>query len=105
MFSEQPGRRALTAAALLRSHKAQLRSMGLILDTEVDRVTSRIRSCVSRDRSPQRPAACNCMSRVHSAMRLRATRRLLLQPGVRLYMRSPGLRLRCMKPLRLRWWW
>jgi hypothetical protein len=88
VFGDQPGRRALTAAALLRSHKAQLRSW-IILDTDVDRYVAYQILRIAIDRSVR------LQLYVQGAQRdaLRATRRLL-RSLARLYMRSPGLRLR-----------
>jgi hypothetical protein len=88
LFRAEPGRRPLTAATLLRTHKARLRA-GLIRDTGVDRYLAHQILRIAIDRSvrlglyvqgPQRNA-------------LRATR-AMLRRLVRVYMRSPGLRLR-----------
>lgn len=88
VFSDQPGRRALTAAALLRSHKARLRAW-IILDTDVDRYVAHQILRIAIDRSAR------LQLYVQGAQRdaLRATRSLL-RSLARLYMRSPGLRLR-----------
>jgi hypothetical protein len=88
VFTTEPGARGLTAAALLRSNKAQLLT-SMIRATGVDRYAAYqvLRTAIDRGarlrlyvRGPQRAS-------------LRATR-TMLRRMVRLYMRSQGLRLR-----------
>ncbi|HEY2418264.1 MAG TPA: putative zinc-binding metallopeptidase [Steroidobacteraceae bacterium] len=88
VFSDEPGRRALTAAALLRSHKAQLRSW-IILDADVDRYVAHQILRIAIDRSARLQLYVQGTQRAA----LRASRSLL-RGLARLYMRSPGLRLR-----------
>jgi hypothetical protein len=88
VFGSEPGRRPVAAATLLRNHKPQLRA-AIIRDTGVDRYLAHqvLRIAIDRSvrlalfvRGPQRDA-------------LRAAR-AMLRSLVRLYLRSPGLRLR-----------
>jgi hypothetical protein len=88
VFSAQPGPRALTAATLLRAHKARLLA-SIIRSTGVDRYGAHqvLRIAIQRSERLQLYVA--------GAQReaLRRTR-AMLRRLVRLYMRSPGLRLR-----------
>jgi hypothetical protein len=88
VFSAQPGRRALTAATLLRAHKPQLLAH-LMRATGVERYAAHqvLRTAIERGerlrlyvRGPQRVAL--------------SAARHMLRRMVRLYMRSQGLRLR-----------
>lgn len=88
VFHTEPGRRPLSAASLLRAHKARLRST-IICDTGVDRYVAHQVLRIAIDRSAR------LRLYVHGRQRdaLRATR-IMLRRLVRVYMRSPGLRLR-----------
>ena len=88
VFHAEPGRRPLSAASLLRSHKARLRG-AIIRDTGVDRYVAHQVLRIAIDRSAR------LQLYVHGRQRdaLRATRGMLRRL-VRVYMRSPGLRLR-----------
>ncbi|HEY1724192.1 MAG TPA: putative zinc-binding metallopeptidase [Steroidobacteraceae bacterium] len=88
VFSDEPGRRALTAATLLRAHKPQLLAH-LMRTTGVERYAAHqlLRTAIERGerlrlyiRGPQRAA----LSAARNTLRRMA----------RLYMRSQGLRLR-----------
>jgi hypothetical protein len=88
VFRAAPGRRALSAASLLRAHKAQLLS-AVIRDTGVDRYVAHQVLRIAIDRSVRLRLF------VHGRQReaLRAAR-AMLRGLTGLYMRSPGLRLR-----------
>ena len=88
VFQQQPGRRALTAAGLLRAHKAGLRS-ALMRDADVDRYVAHQVLRIAIDRS----ARLRLFAQGRQRDALRAARRMLRRLA-RLYMRSPGLRLR-----------
>jgi hypothetical protein len=88
VFTTEPGARALTAAALLRSNKAQLLT-SIIRTTGVDRYAAHqvLRTAIDRG------ARLRLYVRGSQRAALRATR-TMLRRMVRLYMRSQGLRLR-----------
>jgi hypothetical protein len=88
VFSAEADRRALSAASLLRSHKVPLRAW-VIRETEVDRYVAHQILRIAIDRSQR------LQLYVQGAQRdaLRETR-TMLRSLARLYMRSPGLRLR-----------
>ncbi len=87
VFSGTPGRRGLTAAALLRAHKARLRA-AIERDTEADRYAAHQILRIAIERSGR--------LRLYVAGPQRQTLRhvrTMLRSLARLYMRSPGLRL------------
>ncbi|MFI4895767.1 MAG: putative zinc-binding metallopeptidase [Steroidobacterales bacterium] len=88
VFGSEPGRRELTAATLLRSHKACLRSW-VIRDTEADRYVAHQILRIAIERSVR----LRLYVRGAQRQALRAVR-TMLRSLARLYMRSPGLRLR-----------
>ncbi len=88
VFQQQPGRRALTAAGLLRAHKAQLHA-AVMRDSGVDRYVAHQVLRIAIDRS----ARLQLFAQGRQRDALRAARRML-RSLARLYMRSPGLRLR-----------
>jgi hypothetical protein len=88
VFASQPGRRGLSAASLLRAHKAELRAT-LIRDTGSDRYIAHQVLRIAIERSAR------LQLYVHGPQRdaLRASRRML-RNLTRFYLRSAGLRLR-----------
>jgi hypothetical protein len=88
IFHSEPARRAVTAATLLRTHKARLRE-AVIRDTGVDRYVAHQILRIAIDRS----ARLTLYVRGSQRSSLREAR-AMLRKLVRLYMRSPGLRLR-----------
>jgi len=88
VFSSAPGRRALTAAALLRAHKARLRA-AIERDTEADRYAAHQILRIAIERSGR----LRLYVRGSQRQTLRHARSML-RSLARLYMRSPGLRLR-----------
>jgi hypothetical protein len=88
VFSVEPGRRALTAATLLRAHKARLLA-STIRSTGVDRYGAHqvVRIAIERSERLQLYVTGSQRDALRSA-------RSMLCRLVRLYMRSPGLRLR-----------
>jgi len=88
LYDGKPGRRAQSAASLLRAHKARLRD-GLIRDTGVDRYVAHQVLRIAIDRC----ARLGLHVRGRQREVLSATRSML-RSLTRLYMRSPGLRLR-----------
>jgi hypothetical protein len=88
VFHGEPGRRPLSAASLLRAHKARLRS-AIIRDASVDRYVAHQVLRIAIDRS----ARLQLYVRGRQRDALRASR-TMLRSLARLYMRSPGLRLR-----------
>jgi Putative zinc-binding metallo-peptidase len=88
VFTPEPDRRALTAASLLRAHKARLLA-SLIRFTQVDRYGAHqvLRTAIGRSERLQ------LYVRGSQREALRSTRRMLRRL-TRLYMRSQGLRLR-----------
>jgi hypothetical protein len=88
VFSVQPGRRAQSAAGLLRAHKGRLRDT-LIRDTGADRYVAHQVLRIAIDRSGR--LGLYVRGRQRDALRAART---MLRSLTRLYMRSPGLRLR-----------
>jgi len=88
VFSAAPGRRALSTASLLRSHKASLLA-AIIRNTDADRYFAHQILRIAIDRSERLQLFVQGSQRDA----LRETRALLRRLA-RLYLRSPGLRLR-----------
>jgi hypothetical protein len=88
VFAAEPDRRALSAAKLLRSHKVRLRE-SIISNTGGDRYVAHQILRIAIDRSARLQLYVQGTQRAA----LRSTRSML-RSLARLYMRSPGLRLR-----------